>query len=945
MVVKQTFNKLMMNAHPLPNNNEYKKQPPYILSEEITSPLFLNSNMIAKETEQYQMQNESSIAVNPQNPNQLIGSAVDYRGESSTWVYYSEDAGKTWINYNLGKYIPSWKCSNDPSVAFDAEGYAYLVYGGFGIIDDTSHGENFGENGVFISISSDGGKTWDSTNRHIPVIVHKGKMTMDSTFEDKYYISVDNSSLSPFKNHLYIPWKRVTPRDSATQIVISKSTDKGRTWTAPIAVSPRKPGTSQDTTYGQSFPLVATGPNGEVYLVWNDGIVHGVGFAKSLDGGKTFSEPRIIHNYNIFGVTKDQSSSNDKEPVWRHTVKEVVRAEAYPVVVVDTSNSMRRGTIYLTWAADRYPNIYFSKSTDGGETWSNPKIIHSDTKNDQFWQWMAVDPMNGDLAVMYLDSRDDPDNLMVESYVSFSQDGGETWIDRKVSDFNSDIRRNPFANHFAGDYSGMAFYYGKIYPSWVDMRNAVKNIFDSDVYTSLINVQAPAPVDNFKVITIPEEPNKLKITWVAPTQRSFGQPLSANDFHFILLSLSKGISIDLPSSKTEYFDEGLTQYQKYYYKIAVVSGQDTSIFRYDSAYAGGSKELDVAEILSAKGDANNDIHLEIKLPLFRADKTTQLINLSKLGLFDKKDELIREFPLLVSDAGKTMNFTYHSDEPGYFDLYVKVFDNKNPANESAKSNSVEFFTGAIRNSYSDNFDNGFRKYRFTESWNTTSAFYRTAPACLTDSPEGTYKKMVDNHIDLFPVKTNKEEELILEFWHAALISKRDTAKIEISNDYGQTWNRVVGFNQLDYPFWQDGTRNQEDWKYEKITIPSETEDTVLLRFSIVTKLGAADDGWYIDDLNIYNQPIGVEDNNLNNQIVLYPNPTSNILNIHYDQISNIDLSNIRIYSIYGNEIKLYPKSISENNIEFDVSSIPQGVYFLNVSFVDKVQRMKFVKTE
>ncbi|MFH1050009.1 MAG: T9SS type A sorting domain-containing protein, partial [bacterium] len=70
---------------------------------------------------------------------------------------------------------------------------------------------------------------------------------------------------------------------------------------------------------------------------------------------------------------------------------------------------------------------------------------------------------------------------------------------------------------------------------------------------------------------------------------------------------------------------------------------------------------------------------------------------------------------------------------------------------------------------------------------------------------------------------------------------------------------------------------------------------------------------------------------------------SNILNFHFDNISNIDISNIKIYSIYGNKIQLNVKSISENNIQFDVSSLPQGVYFVNVMIGEKVERMKFVR--
>jgi hypothetical protein len=86
------------------------------------------------------MQNESSISVNPLNPKILIASAVDYRAESSTWVYVSSDGGITWKNFNLGKPFPTWRSSNDPSVMFDAEGVGYLVYGGFGSLESGDAG-------------------------------------------------------------------------------------------------------------------------------------------------------------------------------------------------------------------------------------------------------------------------------------------------------------------------------------------------------------------------------------------------------------------------------------------------------------------------------------------------------------------------------------------------------------------------------------------------------------------------------------------------------------------------------------------------------------------------------------------------------------------------------------------------------------------------------------
>ena len=152
----------MESAHPTPGGFVeppllplHSPKIPRVLSTEANVSAFENVNLVEPETDQLPVQNESSIAINPKNPMNIIASAVDYRNGSSTWVYVSADGAKTWKNINLGKPFVGWTSSNDPSVAFAADGTGYLMYGTFG-----NRAAANPENGVMIARTTDEGKTW-----------------------------------------------------------------------------------------------------------------------------------------------------------------------------------------------------------------------------------------------------------------------------------------------------------------------------------------------------------------------------------------------------------------------------------------------------------------------------------------------------------------------------------------------------------------------------------------------------------------------------------------------------------------------------------------------------------------------------------------------------------------------------------------------------------------
>lgn len=922
--------KQMEKAHPTPmSEKERENIPPWLTNEPTPNPSnFDNYNTITEMESGTPTQNESSIAINPTDPLNLIASAVDYRDDGARYVYVSQDGGATWENYNLGFANNTWRSSNDPSVYFDNEGTAYLMYGAFG---------NGGENGIFVSRSTDKGVTWDA---HLPVIQHVGLQTPDSAFEDKYYIEVDQGKNSPYEGYIYTPWKRVIERDSATQIMFSRSTNGGYEWSEPVALSPRKPGTSEDTTYGQSFPLLSTGPNGELYAVWNDGIVHGVGFNRSFDGGETWEEPRIIHNYEIFGTTQFLQ----RQGGYRHSLKGIVRAEAYPVIMSDYTDLETSGNLYVSWAADSLPNIYFSKSTDQGLTWTDPIIVHSDQSNDQFWHWMKIDPFSGHIAIMYLDSRNDPDNIWVEAWVSLSTNAGETWVDRQVSDFVFDLRRNPFGGEFAGDYSGCEFYNGIIYPSWVDMRNEDAPLgADNDVYTAIVNTKAPKPVNDLEAFTIPERPTEIDMTWTIDLESTFGIQLEQEEVK-IEIFRDNNFLTELGSDQTTYTDTDLIAFQEYKYDVFVVSNNERSAIRTTSAYAGGSFKPAPAKIVDYDPQYElESISIEIELPTLRDDGVTPLVNLSGFNLY-RDGEFLSDFLIDKSQAGTTVSISDDETEPNNFYKYqveiIADYNDGSPRQFSDKSNEVLIWSGGLFESVREDFEEEPQYVYNTGNWKQNTSHVYSGNYSYSSSEGLTY---FDNQSDtlIFPPVTTSiipEARLRLLMYHSAILQRGDVAQILVSGNDMKSFDLVAEFDKFSYDVWDDDELKDNDWILEDINLTeflvknNEMPDHFYLSLVFNSNNFREAEGWFVDELGAL--PVGVKDQQTS-EFTIFPNPVNNRLNLIGEFTSN---TKVELIDLSGRLIEL-DYNITDSVISINTSSLNSGVYIIKVNS----STQKFVK--
>jgi hypothetical protein len=119
-------------------------------------------------------------------------------------------------------------------------------------------------------------------------------------------------------------------------------------------------------------------------------------------------------------------------------------------------------------------DILFSKSTNGGQTWSTPISLNDDnTSNDQFHPTLSVESngSGGDkVTVTWYDRRDDPSNCLAYVYGTQSTDNGVTWAANvRFTSAQSDFDGNP---NGPGDYSSSTPFGSAVYPFFSDHRTS-----------------------------------------------------------------------------------------------------------------------------------------------------------------------------------------------------------------------------------------------------------------------------------------------------------------------------------------------------------------------------------------------------------------------------------------------------------------------------------------
>jgi hypothetical protein len=315
-------------------------------------------------------------------------------------------------------------------------------------------------------------RPWESSI-YVPLVMDQfssnpGDVRVNDPIGSDYQLRADYA-ITP-DGRLFAVWEdyRNGAYPDAGDIYAAFSDDGGFTWSDDIRVNDDTPGGAR-----RRYPKITAGPSGEVYIVWQD-----------LRNDPNPTDPNCTppndQNPDIYLAKFNAQTETFGSNV---LVYNQIDQQASPDVVVDAD-----GNVFVAFAdLTGYPSITMdravvAKSTDGGTTFSTP-VVADNHSNWALDPRLTIDRTND---VLYLVFQGHPDYY--KPYFTRSTDGGLTWS----TDVRLDAGPNREWYDAARDIAVVADDFGHVVVIWSDERNDPDNCYtgcgtehnEFDIYTN-----------------------------------------------------------------------------------------------------------------------------------------------------------------------------------------------------------------------------------------------------------------------------------------------------------------------------------------------------------------------------------------------------------------------------------------------------------------------------
>lgn len=371
---------------------------------------------------------EPSIAVNPQHPSDIavVTFSESWTAATGAPVWKSTDHGKTWtkvfqlVQPNPGEFGP-----DDQKLDFDANGSIYVAE---------------------LALAGGGIKDYVYRQTGAP----NAPLTPGASYgNDQPHLSVDRSSSSPLKGHLYSPWLDFSqPRERST---VAASSNQG------IAVN--SVGAGDNSAFPNRTSRSAIAPDGKVYIIYKTR--EGTGGAppgfenahfhvnRSDDSGLTWTGLGAA-GISVHGATQVQTYFTTS--FGNFAKGKVARARSSDAwIAVNPEN----GDVYAAYVrrdASGFAQIYVARSTDQGATWTASRA--SDGTHNSAYPEIAV-TKRGVVGVLFIDYDDAGSVTLFRHHFARSFDHGSSWDDDVLQSMNPAPLSNAASGFLWGDYEGL----------------------------------------------------------------------------------------------------------------------------------------------------------------------------------------------------------------------------------------------------------------------------------------------------------------------------------------------------------------------------------------------------------------------------------------------------------------------------------------------------------
>jgi hypothetical protein len=384
--------------------------------------------------------NEPSIAVNPADRNKMVIGWRQFDNVGSNfrqagWAY-TTDGGEKWTFPGV---IEPGIFRSDPVLGIDSEGNFFYN----SLTNDPDY---------FCKVfeSNNGGAAWDNGT--------------DARGGDKQWMAIDRTG-GAGNGNIYSFWSYYL------------STCQPGFFTRSVSGS----SSYEDCTTVDGNPYwgtMAIGLAGELYIAGTNGNPDSLVVVRSdnaRDGNSPVSWNRPVSVY-VDGRPNGWGGVNPGGLLGQVSVD------------VDRSEGDGRGNVYVLSSVMRSSNgdpcdVMFSRSRDGGLTWSPPIRINDDlsSKNYQWFGTMSVAP-DGRIDAIWLDTRDAPPGSDSSAlYYSHSRDQGVTWSENERLSGSFDSHTGYPNQEKLGDYFDMKSDSTGAHLAWAGTFNGEQDVYYSHI--------------------------------------------------------------------------------------------------------------------------------------------------------------------------------------------------------------------------------------------------------------------------------------------------------------------------------------------------------------------------------------------------------------------------------------------------------------------------------